>query len=150
MWLVGRGGSVDRLRGLCGAAWPLRLRQVHAAAHPGGHALPITPAGSSCGATRLQREDRKPTIRLTPPVVVRGSRRLAIACTNAPGSACSSRSHSREECEPVTRREDPTLCHVYWQSSRERSARQRPGRPTRTRHLSRGRVYPAYPANSVP
>jgi len=41
---VGRGGSLDRLRGLCGAAWPLRLRQVHAAAHPGGHALPINAA----------------------------------------------------------------------------------------------------------
>jgi hypothetical protein len=38
-----------------------------------------------------------------------GSRALPIACTNAPGSACSSRSNSREECEPVTRREDPTL-----------------------------------------
>src|SRR5258706_11159160 len=72
-------------------------------------------------------------------------RRLAIACTNAPGSSSSSRSHSSLECEPVTRREDPTLCHVHWQSSRQRSARQRPGRPTRTRHLSRGRVCPAYP-----
>jgi len=41
---VGRGGSLDRLRGLCGTAWPLRLRQVHAAAHPGGHALPINAA----------------------------------------------------------------------------------------------------------
>src|SRR6266567_6972869 len=51
-----------------------------------------------------------------------------IACTNAPGSVCSSRSNSREECEPVTRREDPTLCHVHWQFSRERSDRQRTGR----------------------
>src|SRR6185312_5747404 len=58
-------------------------------------------AGASSGTTSAQRLGRKPATRLTPPIVVRGSRRLAIAATTSPGAAAGSASNSKYACDAV-------------------------------------------------
>ncbi len=55
----------------------------------------VTPAGASPGATLAHSSGRKPTTRLTPPIVVRGSRNPATAPTSTAGAAPGARSSSR-------------------------------------------------------
>ena len=60
-----------------------------------GSLKPVTPVGAASGATPAQSSGRKPATRLTPPIVVRGSRSDATRATAAAGSTPVTRSNSR-------------------------------------------------------
>ena len=52
-----------------------------------GSSNPTTPTGAASGATTAHSSGRKPATRLTPPIVVRGSRRRATLTTTSSASA---------------------------------------------------------------
>src|SRR5882724_11888256 len=68
---------------------------------------PTTPAGASSGATSLQSSGLNPATRLTPPIVVRGSRSDAIAATTSAPVPPAETSNSRYACDAVPRAKIP-------------------------------------------
>src|SRR5579875_459755 len=68
---------------------------------------PCSPEGMSSGATLLHNSGRNPETRLTPPIVVRGSRNEAMAAARSRSRWASDRSHSRYTWEDVPRLKMP-------------------------------------------
>src|SRR6058998_1292170 len=66
-----------------------------------GSLKPLRPGGEASGATVAHSSGRNPATRLTPPIVVRGSRSEATRATAEAGSTELVRSSSRYPCEAV-------------------------------------------------
>src|SRR6185437_13828277 len=76
-----------------------------------GSLKPVTPGGVADGATDAQSSGRNPATRLTPPIVVRGSRSDATRWTADPGDIPAATSSSRYACDDVPMAKIP-VCGV--------------------------------------